>query len=129
VISLAERIAAKEAELARARKDLEANFDRFAGCSSLRGKQHKIRGDAQIRRAVVLGETVQRLERELAGLRQQAARPEAQPVDLAALDGARFIRTKYGWYEVVKVNRATVKVAAAPGMDDLVKKNKILEVR
>jgi hypothetical protein len=128
IAPIGERIAAKEAELAQARHAL-AGVPRNPGTSSLRGKQHYTRVDGAIRRAAQLGETVQRLERELEGLRRQATRPEPQPFDLAALPTARFIRTKVGWYEVVRVNKATVKVLTAPGMDDLVKISKILEIR
>lgn len=128
-IPIGDQIAAKEAELAQAREAMTANFERHAGTSRLRGKQHNIRIDAQIRRGAALGETVRRLERELASLRRQTERPETPALDLSKLPGARFVRTKVGWYEVVKVNRATVKVLAAPGMDDLVKVSKIVEIR
>ncbi|MEU8158097.1 hypothetical protein AB0B94_30965 [Micromonospora sp. NPDC048986] len=128
-VSIADQVRAKEAELDQVRQAMAANFDRAAGTSRMRGKQHGIRVDAQIRRGAQLGAAVERLGRELNGLRDQAARPELQPVDLSNLSGARFIRTKFGWYEVVKVNRATVKVLTAPGMDDLIKVGKILEIR
>lgn len=128
--TLAEQIATKEAELAQARQAIAANFDRFAGTSRLRGKVHKIRGDAQLRVGAQLGETVRRLERELASLRSRAERPATPPLDLTKLPEAKFIRTKArGWCEVVKVNGASVKVLTAPGWDDLIKISKIVEIR
>lgn len=126
---VAEQIAAKETELAQAREAIVANFNRYAGTSLMRGKQHGIRTDAQIRRGATLAAAVTRMERELEGLRRQAARPETPALDLSKLPGARFIRTKVGWYEVVKVNRATVKVKVDPGWDDLIKVSQILEIR
>ncbi len=123
----ADAVAAKEAELKAARAALGANFNRYAGTSSMRGKQHGIRVDSQIRRGAELAETVKRLEGELAALR--APKRVAPPLDLTRLPFARYIRTKWGWYEVVRVNRVTVTVATDTGMDDLVKISKILEIR
>lgn len=119
-------LATLEAELAAARAAAVENFNRPIG-GSLRTKQHGIRVDAAVRRAAELVRTAERLERELSALRNP--QPEPAPLNLARLPYARYIRTTYGWYEVVKVNRATVKVVAAPGMDDLVKVAKILEIR
>jgi hypothetical protein len=127
--SVAEQIAAKETDLAAARDAMEANFARPAGTSRMRGKQHGIRIDAAIRCGADLGRTVERLERELAALRRQADRPEPKPLDLSKLKDARFVRTTCGWYEVVRVNRATVKVLAGRGMDDLIKIGRIVEIR
>lgn len=126
---LAEQIAAKEAELEQARTAMQANFDRYAGTSSMRGKQHGIRTDAQIRRGARLGKTVKRLECELTSLRTRADRPDPGPVDLDILVPGCAIRTDIGWYRVVKVNRVTVKVEMPPGWDDLIKVSKILEIR
>jgi hypothetical protein len=129
-LTIAERITAKKTELKQARDAMDANADRFAGCSKLRGKQHKIRGDAQLRRGAMLSEQVQRLERELAALQRQADRPAPEPLDLSKLKDAKFIKTRLGiWYEVVRVNAKSVKVKAAPGMDDRVPIKKIAEIR
>lgn len=125
----AERIAAKEAELAAARGALDAVYSQPAGTSRMRGKQHGVRVDAQIRRGAALSETVQRLGRELDALRRQGTGPASAPLDLARLPVARYVRTRHGWYEVVKVNRVTVKVQVDPGWDDLIKIGKILEIR
>lgn len=127
--ALAEQIAAKETELAKASAAMVANFDRHAGTSSMRGKQHGIRIDAQIRRGAQLGKTVKRLERELTSLRTRVDRPDLGPVDLDVLAPGCVIRTDIGWYRVVKVNRVTVKVQMPPGWDDLIKISKILEIR
>jgi hypothetical protein len=128
--TLAERIAAKEKALTTAREAMATNADRFAGCSRLRGKQHEIRGNAQLRHGAALADTVQRLERELATLLQQPERPTLEPLDLSKLRDAKLIRTRLGiWYEVVKVNAKSVKVKAAPGMDDRVSVSKIVEIR
>lgn len=125
----AEAITEKELELAQAREAMAANFNRYAGTSRMRGKQHQIRGAAQVRRGASLGETIRRLERELAALHREADRPETPPLDLAKLPKAKFIRTEIGWYEVVKVNRVSVKVKMPPGWNDLVKISKIVEIR
>lgn len=45
------------------------------------------------------------------------------------LEAATHVRTWRGWERIVRVNRASVKVFREPGMDDLVKVDKILEVR
>lgn len=127
--SIAELIAAKEAELKQAREAMEANFNRYAGTSSMRGKQHHIRTDAQIRRGGQLGRTVKRLESELESLRTRSERPDPGPVDLDILAPGCAIRTDLRWYRVVKVNKATVKVEMPPGWDDLIKKTKIVEIR
>lgn len=124
----ADLIAAKEAELAAAREAMQANFNRPIGGSSKR-KSFGVRVDAQIRRGAQLSRDVQRLERELDRLRTRGPKVESPPVTVEALSSARFVRTKVGWYEVVKVNRATVKVVVDPGWDDLIKISKILEVR
>lgn len=124
----AEQIAAKEAELAAARKALVDNFERPIGGSS-RTKQFGRRVDAQLRRAGQLRTAVLRLERELEGLRRDNLRPEVTPVDLSKLPAARYVRTEFGWHKVVKVNKATVKVRVEPGWNDLIKVSKILEIR
>lgn len=125
---IAERITAKEAELEQTRAASLANFERQVG-GDLRGKQWARRVDSQLRRGAELGRQAERLERDLAGLRREAKQGPPPPLDLSKLPAAKFIRTTYGWYEVVKVNRATVKVLAAPGMDDLIKVSKILAIR
>jgi hypothetical protein len=123
-----DRIAAKEAELAGARAAMVANFDRPVGGSSRR-KSFGRRVDAQIRRGAALAGKVRRLESEIAALQRKQDVPELPPVTVDALRSARFIRTDVGWYEVVKVNRVTVKVKVKPGWDDLIKISKILETR
>lgn len=127
--TIAEQIANKEAELAQAREAMDANFDRYAGTARGRGEQHRVRCDAQVRRGAQLGDRVQRLERELEALRRRADRPTPPPLDLSKLPGAKFIRTSSGWYEVIKVNRVSVKVKVPPGWDDLIRITKIVEIR
>lgn len=58
-----------------------------------------------------------------------AARNKPVPFTREELEAATAIRTSYGWERVVKVNAKSVKIAAAPGWDDLVRIEKILEVR
>ncbi len=124
-----ERIAAKEKELEAAKAAFYANCNRRVGCTNMRSKQHGRRINAQLKLAGEQRRTITRLERELEGLRRQATRPAPAPLDLSRLPYAEFIRTDAGWYEVVKVNKATVKVVNTPGMDDLIKIRKILEIR
>lgn len=126
--TLADQIAAKEAELEQAHAASLANSERQVGGSSRR-IQFVRRIDAQIRRAAAYVRTIEGLERELAALKRRAERPDPGPVDLDTLVPDCLIRTDCGWYRVVKVNRATVKVAVRPGMDDLIKKTKILAIR
>lgn len=125
--SVDELITGKEAELESARAAVTATWGQPAGTSRMRGKQHGARIDSQLRRDAQNAETVQRLERELAALRNQQTAPA--PVDLSRLPYARFVRTRYGWFEMVRVNRATVKVLVAPGMDDRIPIKKIVEIR
>jgi hypothetical protein len=124
-----ERIAAKEQELAAATAAFHTEANRPAGCTNMRAKQHGRRIDAQLKRAGQLRTNMQRLERELAAMRQQASEPPRAPLDLTRLPFAAFIRTDVGWYKVLKVNKVTVKVVNTPGMDDLIKISKIVEIR
>jgi hypothetical protein len=126
---LARQIAAKEAELVAATAAMTANFDRPAGTSRMRGKLHTVRVNAAISRGARLGNQVRRLEGELEGLRRRVGRPEPKPLDLARLPFARLIRTKVGWYEVVKVNAKSVKVKVSPGWDDRIPISRIVEIR
>lgn len=126
--TVADQIAAKEADLEQARAALQAAADYRAGGSS-RTKTHRIRSDGALRRAGQAGRNIERLEREITALRHKAAQPEPQPLDLTRLPHAQYIRTKVGWYEVVKVNRKSVKVVVAPGWDDLIPITRIIEIR
>ena len=94
-------------------------------------KAHRRTVDAELRRekemdlAIVRAESrVQTLERLV---REQAERdrPKLTAEDLA---GARFVRTRFAWHQVVKVNRKTVKIVVEPGMDDLLPISKVLQV-
>jgi hypothetical protein len=126
--TIAEQIAAKEAELEQARQQLQAAFDYRPG-GSLKTKTHAVRSDGALRRGGEAGRTIERLERELEGLRRKAAEPETPSLDLDRLPYAQYIRTQVGWYEVVKVNRKSVKVAVDPGWDDLIPITRIIEIR
>lgn len=128
IATIAEQIAAKEAELAQARTALMAAADYQSGVRS-RTKTHVVRMDGALRRAGIASRTITRLEGEIAGLKLKAIEAQRPPVDLDRLPYAQYIRTKYGWYEVVKVNRKTVKVAVRPGMDDLIPIARIIEIR
>lgn len=127
-MTIADQIAAKEAELEQARAALQAAADYRSGVRS-RTKTHVVRMDGALRRAGLARNTIERLEREIAALRRKAAQPEPAPLDLARLPYAQFIRTWAGWHRVVKVNRKTVKVVVAPGWDDLIPIGRIVEIR
>lgn len=127
-MTITDEIAVKEAELEQARAALQAAADYQAGGSS-RTKTHRIRSDGALRRAGQARHTIERLEREIEGLRRKATQPEPTPLDLGRLPHAQYIRTKVGWYEVVKVNRKTVKVVVDPGWDDLIPIARIVEIR
>lgn len=58
-----------------------------------------------------------------------AERNKPVPYTREELERATHIRTTHGWALVVKVNAKSVKVVVDPGMDDLVRVEKILEVR
>lgn len=126
-VGTAEQIAAKEAELEAARAALVANYNRQVGGSS-RTKQHGIRIDAQIRRGAEHARTVERLERELTALRRPV-QPEPQPVTPETLNGAKYVRTRYGWHKVVRVNRTSVTVETGYSWTDRIQLGKILEAR
>lgn len=137
--SWATREAAEAAEAAlRVYRDTEADLDQARarldalptnpGTSSLRGKTHGIRVDAAIRRTAELCDEIRRLEAKLTSLRSAPPAPPAT-LDLSQLHLARFVRTRWGWFEVVKVNTKSMKVLAAPGMDDRVPIGKILDFR
>lgn len=127
-MTIAEQIAAKEVELERARAALQAAFNYNPG-GSLKTKTFAVRSDGALRRGAQAGNAIERLEREIEGLRRKATKPEPVPLDLDRLPHAQYIRTKVGWYEVVKVNRKTVKVVVDPGWDDLVPISRITEIR
>lgn len=124
----AEQIAAKEAELEQARTALQAAFDYNPG-GSLKTKTFAVRSDGALRRGAQAGDAIERLEREIEGLRRKATQPEPVPLDLTRLTHAQYIRTRNGWYEVVKVNHKTVKVVVEPGWDDLIPIGRIIEIR
>lgn len=126
--TVADEIAAKEAELEQARAALQAAADYQSGVRS-RTKTHVVRMDGALRRAGLAANTIRQLERELEGLRRKATQPEPVRLDLARLPHAQYIRTRYGWHEVVKVNRKSVKVVADPGWGDLVPIARIIEIR
>lgn len=118
-------IAVKEAELASAVAAMVAASN---GPLGGRGKQGLRRTDANIRRTAEHARIVTRLEGELAVLRRPA-KPATVPLDLSRLPFAQYIRTWNGWYEVVRVNRKTVKVINTPGMDDLIPVTRIVAIR
>ncbi|PPF39947.1 hypothetical protein [Pseudoclavibacter sp. AY1H1] len=74
--------------------------------------------------------TLAKQELEAAQFRVEQTRLTA-PVEYTReqLEAATHVRTWRGWERIVRVNRASVKVFREPGMDDLVKVDKILEVR
>lgn len=121
----ARAIAMKSAELVAARRafDREANWRNHGG---MRTKNFGRRSDANLRRGAAAGRLVQRLESELDALRRPVR--EVPPLDLERLPFATHVRTDAGWYEVVKVNRKTVKVVVDPGWDDLVPIKRIREI-
>jgi hypothetical protein len=118
---------AKRAELDAARKATET-VPMFGGSS--KRKSFAVRVDANIRRTAEAFRNVERLEREVKALERPPVATAPQggwtPEQLA---GARVIRTRLGWHEVVKVNQKSVKVKAAPGMDDLVSYKRIIDAR
>jgi hypothetical protein len=118
----ATQIAAIETELTAARSMVEALGNQTPGTSSMRGKQHHIRIDANLRRLAQAVQRVQGLDRQLEALRRPARKADAVgvPATPENITKARFVHTWAGWHQVVKVNRVSVKVKAAPGMDDLV---------
>lgn len=126
--SIADRIAAKEAELAAAREAMEANFNRPVGGRS-RTKQFGRRINAQLRRAGEHRRTIEQLEREIVGLHREATAPTPVPLDLTRLPYAKAIRTRSGWYRVLKVNRKSVVVEVPPGWDNRFPLSRILEIR
>jgi hypothetical protein len=121
----ARAIAAKAAELTAARTRFHAESNRTVGGSS-RTKQFGRRIDGQLKRAGELSRLIDRLARELDALRRPVR--AVPPLDLTRLPFATHIRTKSGWYEVVRVNRKTVKVVVDPGWDDLVPMHRIEEI-
>lgn len=122
-------LASVEAELAALREQ-HANINATPGAGRLGSKQHTTRVGAALHRSTQLGQAIQRLEREAEALRNAGSQPaNTGGHNAETLTGARFVRTRYGWHEVVRVNRASVKVLAAPGMDDLIPHRKILEAR
>lgn len=121
----ARAIAAKAAELTAARTRFYAECDRPLGGRS-RTKQFGRRADAQLRRAGELRRLVDRLSGELDALRRPVR--VVPPLDLERLPYATHIRTDAGWYEVVKVNRKSVKVKVDPGWDDLIPIKRVKEI-
>lgn len=123
----AQALEAKRAELTAARKAVET-VPEFGGSS--KRKSFAVRVDANIRRTAEAFRKVERLEREVKALERPPA-PTAPKGGFTPdqLKNARVIKTRFGWHEVVKVNTKSVKVKAAPGMDDLVPIKRIIDAR
>lgn len=119
---------AKRAELAAAIKARDGY--EFTPYGSQRTKSAGVRLDAGLRRTAENHRKVDQLEREVAALERPPA-PTAPKGGFTPdqLKNARVIKTRLGWHEVVKVNAKSVKVKAAPGMDDLVPVKRIIDAR
>lgn len=61
----------------------------------------------------------------------EARKREAERVRFTAadLEGAKFVRTRTGWHEVVRVNAKTVSVASGYSWADRIDVGAVLEVR
>jgi hypothetical protein len=117
--------AAKAAELAAAERRWNALCE-WRNYGNSRTKQFGRRADGNLRRAAEARRLVERLTQELETLRRPVR--VVPPLDLERLPFATHIRTDVGWYEVVKVNRKSVKVVVDPGWDDLIPIKRIKEI-
>lgn len=70
-------------------------------------------------------------EQEAAARRQEARAAEAARPKLtkADVDGATHVRDRWGWHQVVRVNRASVTVRTVHSWDEKIPMEKVLEVR
>jgi hypothetical protein len=69
------------------------------------------------------------MEREAGAIRAQLEQAPAQDVDAESLRGARFVRDRYGWHGVVRVNARTVTVRTGYRWDARIAVSKIVEWR
>jgi len=65
----------------------------------------------------------------VAAIRARLEQAPARVASAESLRGARFVRDRYGWHEVVRVNARTVAVHTGYSWDARVAVSKILEWR
>ncbi len=90
------------------------------------------RTDAAIHRTAQCFARVKALEAHLVHLQAQetaAQAPAPKPVSMGDIWVGMAVKTKSGWFRVVKINRTTVTVDVEPGWDDIVPLSRVLEVR
>ncbi len=128
--ALAAALAQRERRLA-ARPPHDPALARLAP-TALRQHQRSIAADdaAWRREQAAIDHARHRVDVERRREQQDAERAREKPTaEQLRTAGARFVRTRHGWYGVVRVNRTTVKVLTSPGMDDRIPLAKVLEWR
>lgn len=109
---------------------IEGEWVTRPGCVNTRAKQHTVRYNAALRRTARAFEELRQLETSAHALILRLKQADPIPVTPETLATARFVRDRHGfWYEVVRVNRVTVKVVVDPGWNDLAKISNLVEVR
>lgn len=59
----------------------------------------------------------------------QAERDAQAPCDIDGLEPGDWVRDRYGWHQVVRVNRKTVTVSTPFSWTDAIAKDRIIETR
>lgn len=125
---LRDKLTAAQAEHDAAQRAVDA-IDSTPRAGMRRGIQHQRRVAADVHRTAEAFARRDRAAHEVKVLQQQIKSASAKPVDPADLKGARFVRDRYGWHEVDKVNAKTVSVKTGYSWTDRIPHDRIHEVR
>lgn len=120
---------AKHAEAARAFNAGRTDDPAVARLGATALRQHHKRTDASLSRMVAAQEQAHRLEGKAALARSREAEAARTKLTHEDLKGAKLVRTKYGWHQVVRVNAKTVTVKTPYSWTDTIAHGKILEAR
>jgi hypothetical protein len=92
-------------------------------------KQHYKHMDSRLERYTALTERIQRLKFQLADAEAREAEEQRVPFTVEDVQGARLVRDRYSWWEVVRVSAKSVTVKGDWDMDKRIAITKILEVK
>lgn len=90
---------------------------------------HRRRVETHARRTVEALERIASLEHRLALAEHREAEASRERLAADQVHGARFVRTRHGWHEVVRVNATSVTVRTEWSWDERIALGKVLEVR
>lgn len=92
-------------------------------------RTHRRRVETHARRTVEALERIASLEHRLALAEHREAEAGRERLVTDQVRGARFVRSRHGWHEVVRVNATSVTVRTEWSWDERIALGKVLEVR